>query len=232
MNPPRHIAIIMDGNGRWARERGLPRLKGHERGAESVRAVTEECVALGVEFLTLYAFSTENWKRPDEEVAGLWLLLELFLDQELPTMMKNGVRLRAIGRIHELPESTQAKLAETIETTAKNPATTLILALNYSSRTELADAARALAVDAVAGRIQPEEITPESISSRLYTAEYPDPDLLIRTSGELRLSNFLLWQLSYAEFVITPKLWPDFGRAELREAVAEFQRRERRFGGL
>ncbi len=232
MHTPRHIAIIMDGNGRWARERGLPRLKGHERGAESVRAVTEECVALGVQFLTLYAFSTENWKRPDEEVAGLWVLLEHFLEQEFPTMMKNGVRLRAIGRIHELPETTRVKLAQTIEATAENPATTLVLALNYSSRAEITDATRALAAEAVAGRIRPEDITPEIIAARLYTAEYPDPDLLIRTSGELRLSNFLLWQLSYAEFVITPKLWPDFGRAELRDAIAEFHRRERRFGGL
>lgn len=232
MKPPRHIAIIMDGNGRWARERGLPRLKGHERGAESVRAVTEECVALGVEFLTLYAFSTENWKRPDEEVNGLWVLLEHFLEHELPTMMKNGVRLQTIGRTQELPESTQAKLAETIAATAGNAATTLILALNYSSRTELTDAARSLAADAVAGKIAPADITPELISSRLYTAAYPDPDLLIRTSGELRLSNFLLWQLSYAEFYITPQLWPDFGRAELREAVAQFYRRERRFGAV
>ena len=232
MKPPRHIAIIMDGNGRWAKERGLPRLKGHERGAESVRAITEECVALGVEFLTLYAFSTENWKRPEEEVAGLWVLLEHFLEMELPTMMKNGVRLRAIGRIHELPESTQAKLAETIIATAKNPATTLILALNYSSRTELADAAKTIAKDVAAGTLDLDAITPETFSARLYTAEYPDPELLIRTSGELRLSNFLLWQLSYAEFFITPKLWPDFGKAELREAVAAFQSRERRFGGL
>ena len=232
MKPPRHIAIIMDGNGRWAKERGLPRLKGHERGAESVRAITEECVALGVEYLTLYAFSTENWKRPEEEVSGLWVLLEHFLDMELPTMMKNGVRLRAIGRIHELPESTQAKLAQAIETTSKNPATTLILALNYSSRTEIADAARSIAREAAAGALDPETITPETVSARLYTAEYPDPELMIRTSGELRLSNFLLWQLSYAEFFITPKLWPDFGKAQLREAIAAFHARERRFGGL
>lgn len=232
MKPPRHIAIIMDGNGRWAKERGLPRLKGHERGAESVRAITEECVALGVEFLTLYAFSTENWKRPEEEVNGLWVLLEHFLEMELPTMMKNGVRLRAIGRIHELPESTQAKLAQSIATTAGNSATTLILALNYSSRTELADAAKSIAREAAAGTLDAETISPETISARLYTAEYPDPELLIRTSGELRLSNFLLWQLSYAEFFITPKLWPDFGKAELREAIAAFQSRERRFGGL
>ena len=232
MKPPRHIAIIMDGNGRWAKERGLPRLKGHERGAESVRAITEECVALGVEFLTLYAFSTENWKRPEEEVTGLWILLEHFLEMELPTMMKNGVRLRAIGRIHELPESTQAKLAQTIAATANNPATTLILALNYSSRTELADAAKSIAREVTAGTLDAETISPETLSARLYTAEYPDPELLIRTSGELRLSNFLLWQLSYAEFFITPKLWPDFGKAELHEAIAAFQARERRFGGL
>jgi undecaprenyl diphosphate synthase len=232
MTVPRHIAIIMDGNGRWAKERGLPRLKGHERGAESVRAITEECVALGVEFLTLYAFSTENWKRPEEEVGGLWMLLEHFLAQELPTMMKNSVRLRAIGRIHELPESTQAKLAETIATTAANTATTLILALNYSSRAEIADAVRSIARAVRDGALDPDEVSPDTITGRLYTAEYPDPDLLIRTSGELRLSNFLLWQLSYAEFVITPKLWPDFGKQDLRDAVAEFQNRERRFGGL
>ena len=232
MNPPRHIAIIMDGNGRWAKERGLPRLKGHERGAESVRAITEECVALGVEFLTLYAFSTENWKRPEEEVAGLWALLEHFLEMELPTMMKNGVRLRAIGRIHELPASTQTKLAQTIAATSGNPATTLILALNYSSRTELADAAKCIACDVVAGTLAAEDISPDAISARLYTAEYPDPELLIRTSGELRLSNFLLWQLSYAEFFITPKLWPDFRKAELHEAIAAFHARDRRFGGL
>jgi undecaprenyl diphosphate synthase len=229
---PRHIAIIMDGNGRWARERGLPRLKGHERGAATVRAVTEECVAQGVEFLTLYAFSTENWKRPGEEVSGLWELLEHFLAQELPVMMKNGVRLRTIGRTDELPESTRRKLAETIAETAGNPATTLILALNYSSRTELTDAVRSLCRDAAAGTLDQETITPDTIHSRLYTAEYPDPDLLIRTSGEMRLSNFMLWQLSYAEFYITPKLWPDFGKQDLRGAIAEFHKRERRFGGI
>ena len=228
MSIPRHIAIIMDGNGRWAKERGLPRLKGHERGVETVRAVTEECVALGVEFLTLYAFSTENWKRPELEVSGLWGILEHFLAYELPTMMKNGIRLRTIGRTHELPESTQLKLRETITATANNPATTLILALNYSSRTEIADAVRSICAVAP----DPQTITPETISAHLYTAEYPDPDLLIRTSGEMRLSNFLLWQLSYAEFYITPKFWPDFGKEDLRAAVAEFQKRARRFGGL
>ena len=232
MTSPRHIAIIMDGNGRWAKERGLPRLKGHERGAAAVRAVTEECVAQGVEFLTLYAFSTENWKRPGEEVSGLWVLLEHFLERELPVMMKNGVRLRTIGRTEELPESTRSKLDETMAATANNPATTLILALNYSSRTELTDAVRSLCTDAAAGKIDPATITPDTIGSRLYTSEYPDPDLLIRTSGEMRLSNFLLWQLSYAEFYITPKRWPDFGKQDLRAAIAEFHKRERRFGGI
>ncbi len=232
MSTPRHIAIIMDGNGRWAKQHGIPRLKGHERGAESVRAVTEECVAMGVEFLTLYAFSAENWKRPPAEIAGLWALLESFLIQELPVMMKNGVRLHAIGRLGELPESTQKVLADAIAQTAGNPATTLILALNYSSQIEIADAARSLAEDAVAGRLDPADITPESVQARLYTAAYPDPELLIRTSGEMRLSNFLLWQLSYAELVITPKFWPDFGKQDLRIAVAAFHKRERRFGGL
>ncbi len=228
MSIPRHIAIIMDGNGRWAKERGLPRLKGHERGVETVRAVTEECVALGVEFLTLYAFSTENWKRPELEVNGLWAILEHFLAYELPTMMKNGIRLRTIGRTHELPESTQQKLRETIGATADNKATTLILALNYSSRTEITDAVRSICAAAP----DPKTITPETISAHLYTAEYPDPDLLIRTSGEMRLSNFMLWQLSYAEFYLTPKFWPDFDKEDLRTAVAEFQKRERRYGGL
>ena len=229
---PRHIAIIMDGNGRWAKERGLPRLKGHSQGAATVRAITEECVAQGVEFLTLYAFSTENWKRPGEEVDGLWVLLEHFLGQELPTMMKNGVRLRTIGRTHELPESTQKMLAETIAETANNTATTLILALNYSSRTEIADAVQSLCRDSASGSFNPESVTPEAIQSRLYTAEYPDPDLLIRTSGEMRLSNFMLWQLSYTEFYISQKLWPDFSKQDLRQAIAEFHKRERRFGGI
>ena len=229
---PKHIAIIMDGNGRWAKERGLPRLKGHERGAANVRPITEECVAQGVEFLTLYAFSTENWKRPGEEVSGLWILLGHFLEQELPTMMKNGIRLRTIGRTHELPEEAQQKLASTIAATAENKALTLILALNYSSRTEIADAARSIAEDAKSGALDPATITPDTIGARLYTSEYPEPDLLIRTSGEMRLSNFMLWQLSYSEFYITSKFWPDFGKQDLRAAVAEFHKRERRFGGI
>ena len=232
MSAPRHIAIIMDGNGRWARERGLPRIKGHEQGAESVRAVTEACVELGVEFLTVYAFSTENWKRPAEEVAALWVLLEHFIAQETPTLMKNNVRLQAIGRLHELPESCQQALAAAVAQTAGNTATTLVLALNYSSRTEIVDAVRALSAEVAAGRLSAEEIVAEKISAHLYTRAIPDPDLLIRTSGEMRLSNFLLWQLSYTEIHVTEKLWPDFGKADLREAIAEFNKRQRRYGGL
>ena len=232
MTVPRHIAIIMDGNGRWARERNLPRIKGHEQGAESVRAVTEACVELGVEFLTVYAFSTENWKRPAAEVAALFVLLEHFIAQETPTLMKNNVRLAAIGRLHELPETCQRALAESIAQTAGNTATTLILALNYSGRAEIIDAMKGLCADAAAGKIAIGEIDQDTISARLYTGAYPDPDLLIRTSGELRLSNFLLWQLSYTEIHVTEKLWPDFRKADLREAIAEFNKRQRRYGGL
>jgi undecaprenyl diphosphate synthase len=232
VSAPRHIAIIMDGNGRWARERGLPRIKGHEQGAESVRAVTEACVELGVEFLTVYAFSTENWNRPAAEVAALWVLLEHFIAQETPTLMKNNVRLAAIGRLHELPESCQQALGDAVAQTAGNTATTLILALNYSGRAEIIDAVKTLCAEAAAGQIEIAKIDQETISSRLYTRTYPDPDLLIRTSGELRLSNFLLWQLSYTEIHVTEKLWPDFGKADLREAIAEFNKRQRRYGGL
>ncbi len=232
MNAPRHIAIIMDGNGRWARERGLPRIKGHEQGAESVRAVTEACVELGVEFLTVYAFSTENWKRPEAEVAALWALLEHFIAQETPTLMKNNVRLQAIGRLHELPASCQQALAAASAQTAGNTATTLVLALNYSGRIEIIDAVKKLAAEVAAGSVAVEDIDPAALSARLYTKDLPDPDLLIRTSGEMRLSNFLLWQLSYTEIYVTEKLWPDFGKDDLRAALAEFNTRQRRYGGL
>jgi undecaprenyl diphosphate synthase len=229
---PRHIAIIMDGNGRWASERGLPRIKGHEAGSTSVRAVTEECVALGVEYLTVYAFSTENWKRPPEEVSALWTLLEEFVAQELPTMMENNVKLRTIGRTHELPASSQRALEKAIAETSGNTAITLILALNYSGRSELVDAARSLCAQAAAGTLDPASVEAETISGHLYTHDFPDPDLLIRTSGEMRLSNFLLWQLSYTEIVVTQKLWPDFGKEDLRAAIDEFKKRQRRYGGL
>ena len=232
MTVPRHIAIIMDGNGRWAKERGLARIAGHERGAESVRAVTEACVELGVGFLTVYAFSTENWKRPAAEVAALLVLLEHFIAQETPTLMKNNVRHQAIGRLHELPESCQQALATAVAQTAANTATTLVLALNYSGRTEIVDAVRELSAEVAAGRLRAAEIDAERISAHLYTRAIPDPDLLIRTSGEMRLSNFLLWQLSYTEIVVTAKLWPDFGKQDLRDAIAEFTKRERRYGGV
>jgi undecaprenyl diphosphate synthase len=229
---PRHIAIIMDGNGRWAKERGLPRIKGHEQGAESVRAVTEACVELGVEFLTVYAFSTENWKRPEAEVTALWALLEHIIAQETPTLMKNNVRLQTIGRTHELPESCQKALRETIALTSRNTATTLILALNYSGRTEIIDTVRELCREAAAGALDPQSLDEEAFSRHLYTGAFPDPDLLIRTSGELRLSNFLLWQLSYTEIYVTQKMWPDFSKEDLRDAIREFNKRQRRFGGI
>jgi len=229
---PRHIAIIMDGNGRWARERGLPRIKGHEEGAKSVRAITEAGVELGVEFLTVYAFSTENWKRPPEEIRALFVLLEQFIAQETPALMKNNVRLQAIGRLHELPESCQCALRGAIEQTAGNTAITLILALNYSARAELVDAVKELCEASVAGEITPEEVDTDAISRHLYTRNYPDPDLLVPTSGEMRLSNFLLWQLSYTEIHVTAKLWPDFGKEDLRAAVAEYSKRQRRYGGV
>jgi undecaprenyl diphosphate synthase len=229
---PEHIAIIMDGNGRWARERGLPRIKGHEEGAKSVRAVTEACAEMGVSYLTVYAFSTENWKRPAAEVAALFELLKVFIISEMPALMKNRVRLQAIGRLYELPESCQEALRDAIAETAHNSLITLILALNYSARTELVDAVRHLCLESIAGELAPEDIDAEVISKRLYTRDYPDPDLLIRTSGEMRLSNFLLWQLSYTEIHVTSKLWPDFGKEDLRIAIEEYSKRQRRYGGV
>ncbi len=229
---PEHIAIIMDGNGRWAAERGLPRLRGHEEGAKSVRAVTRAAAEIGVKFLTVYAFSTENWKRPPEEVAALFILLERFIEMELPTLMENDVRLRAIGRLHELPESCQRALSDAIARTDANRSITLILALNYSARAEIVDAVQALCAEAAAGKLDPRTLDAGVISRHLYTRDFPDPDLLIRTSGEMRLSNFLLWQLSYTEIHVTQKLWPDFGKPELIEAIADFSKRRRRFGGV
>lgn len=230
--PPRHIAIIMDGNGRWAKERGLPRISGHENGAHALRAVTETCCALGVKCLTVYAFSTENWKRPADEVQSLFGLLEHFLRAELPTLQANRVQLRAIGRLQELPANTRTALEDAIAQTAQNEAMTLVLALNYSGRAELEDAVRAVCREVAAGTLSPENFTRKDLERHLYTREWPDPDLLIRTSGEMRLSNFLLWQLSYTELYITTKRWPDFGANDLREAVSEFHRRQRRYGGI
>jgi undecaprenyl diphosphate synthase len=232
MKPPRHIAIIMDGNGRWAKERGLARIKGHEKGADSLRTVVEGCAELGVEFLTVYAFSTENWSRPKAEVAALMKLLEIFIEKETAELIEKGIRLQAIGRLTDLPESVQRALHKAIEATAHGTRLTLILALSYSGRAEITDAVKSIVREVRAGHIDSAMIDPELISRHLYTRVYPDPELLIRTSGEMRLSNFLLWQLSYTEIVITPRLWPDFGKEDLRKAIAEFHQRDRRFGGV
>jgi undecaprenyl diphosphate synthase len=220
----------MDGNGRWARQRGLPRIEGHRQGVEAVRTVLETAWELGIRQITLYAFSAENWKRPAEEVGALMGLLEWFLKRETARLVANRIRLRTIGRIEELPDSVQRVLAEAITATAGFTEHTLVLALNYGARREVADAARAYAAAVVAGHERLETTSWDAFSRYLETADLPDPDLVIRTSGETRLSNFLLLQSAYAEFVFTPVLWPDFGKAELTAAVAEYARRERRFG--
>ena len=229
---PEHIAIIMDGNGRWAREKGLPRREGHRAGAESVREVVETCKELKINFLTLFAFSSENWNRPRTEVQALMSLLREFLKKKIPEMGKQGVRLHAIGRLHDLPEDCQKALSSAIAETSSNTELDLILALSYGSREEIVDAARQIASEAATGHLDPETIDSNSIAKRLYTAGIPDPDLLIRTSGECRISNFLLWQISYAEIVITDKFWPDFKAADLRLAIDEYARRNRRFGAI
>ena len=229
---PRHIAIIMDGNGRWAKERGLPRLEGHRAGAESVREVMEACIELGVEYLTLYAFSSENWSRPATEVSALMTLLDRFLDEKAKDLDRQNVRLLAIGQLDRLPAKTRALIERIQARTANNTKMTLVLALSYGGREEIVAAARSLATDAVAGKISPADIDAELFASRLQTAGIPDPDLLVRTSGEMRVSNFLLWQISYAEIIIVKKFWPDFRQRDLAEAVQEYQRRHRRFGAL
>lgn len=229
---PRHIAVIMDGNGRWARERGLPRIEGHRRGSEAVRACTAGCMEAGVPYLTLYAFSKENWQRPADEVGALMLLLDRFLAERNAEIMERNIRLRAIGHLQDLPEKARRRLEETIERTAGNTALTLTLALSYGARTEITDAARRIAREARSGALDPETVDEQAVASRLYTAGIPDPDLLVRTSGEMRISNFLLWQISYAEIVVTPKLWPDFGKEDLFAAMEEYARRHRRYGGI
>jgi len=229
---PEHVAIIMDGNGRWAKRRGLPRVAGHRAGADSVREIVKSCERVGVKFLTLYAFSSENWKRPEKEVTALMELLEKFLRDRLPEMMEDNVRLRAIGRLDMLPDHVRKQLEHAIKETSNNTAITMILALSYGGRDEIVDATKAIASQVASGKLKPEEITADTISNNLYTADIPDPDLLIRTSGEVRLSNFLLWQLSYAEIVITQKNWPDFRHREFLLALEEFTKRDRRFGKL
>lgn len=227
---PRHIAIIMDGNGRWAKNRGLPRIKGHERGADAVRECVEGCGENKVEFLTLYAFSAENWQRPKAEIMALMHLLEKFLKERTPELIEKNVRLQAIGRLTDLPESCQRQLHKSIETTAGNTGLTLILALSYGARLEIIDGIKSLLRQIEEGHIDKAMIDVEMFSKHLYTRYYPDPDLLIRTSGEMRLSNFLLWQLSYTEMYVTTKLWPDFKKQDLNAAIEEYGQRQRRYG--
>ncbi len=227
---PEHVAIIMDGNGRWAKQRGLPRTDGHLQGQEALRATLRAAAELGISYLTVYAFSTENWSRPQEEVDALMELLVRAIHAETPELMKEGVRIRAIGDLSRLPKTAQQALAECIELTKDNQRTTLVLALSYSSRDELVRATRQLASDVQAGRLRPEDITEERLSATLDTADLPEPDLLIRTGGEERISNFLLWQIAYAELFFSSTYWPDFGKEALLEAIEAYSARERRFG--
>ncbi len=229
---PQHVAVIMDGNGRWAKQRGLPRVAGHRKGAESVRTIVETAGNLGIKYVTLYAFSTENWKRPKSEVTALMGLLEEFLKKETARMIKNNIRLQAIGRLNDLPASVQRELHLAIQATAKNTGITLIFALSYSGRTEIIDAVKSLIREVKEGLIDPAQIDEVVLSQHLYTRYYPDPDLLIRTSGEMRLSNFLLWQLSYTEIHVTKTLFPDFGEKEFKLAIDDYEQRQRRFGGV
>jgi undecaprenyl diphosphate synthase len=230
---PEHIAIIMDGNGRWANRRSLPRVAGHKAGIGPVRSTVESCARLGIKALTLYAFSVENWKRPRAEVETLWRLLRFYLRRELPDLQKNDIRLEAIGRLDALPEQVRTELDAAVRATSLNRGLLVNLAINYGGRAELVDAVNA-ALDAArrSGKLASLRFDEELISANLYTSNTPDPDLLIRTSGEMRISNFLLWQIAYAELYITDTLWPDFGRTDLLRAILDFQKRDRRFGGL
>jgi undecaprenyl diphosphate synthase len=229
---PRHIAIIMDGNGRWAERQKLPRVAGHQRGVDSVRRTTEECARLKIEQLTLYCLSSENWKRPVTEINFLMHLLEQYMIEERATIMKNDVRVRMLGRRDDIPAEVLAELDRTVEMSRDNRGLRLNLAINYGGRTELVDAARAIGRGVQAGQLTPDAITEATIGEHLYTAGMPDPDLLIRTAGEMRISNFLLWQISYAEIWVTEKCWPEFDEATLHEALRAFAARQRRFGGL
>ena len=229
---PQHVAIIMDGNGRWAKQRSLPRVEGHRQGAESARTIIRTSGELGIKYLTLYAFSAENWNRPKDEVDALMKYLIHYLKTETPELNKNNVRLEVIGQIYRLPENVQEHLKKSIQTLSKNSGLTLVMALSYGSRIEIVDAVRRIAEKARDGKLEPAAITEEVISQHLWTRNIPDPDLLIRTSGEMRVSNFLLWQISYAELVITPTLWPDFRKPQFFAALEEYARRNRRFGGV
>ncbi len=228
---PAHVAVIMDGNGRWAAKRGLPRIAGHRAGAKAIREVIEACDAVGIRFLTLYSFSSENWRRPEDEVKGLMSLFVEVLQAELAKLEEKSVRLRLVGREYDLPSATREAFLRAQERTAGNTGLTLVVAMNYGGRGEIADAARSLARSAADGSLDPETIDEDAIASRLYTAGIPDPDLVIRTSGEMRVSNFLLWQIAYAELWVTQVLWPDFKRYDLLRALVDYQRRGRRYGG-
>lgn len=225
---PNHVAIIMDGNGRWAQERGLPRLAGHSAGTENIRRIIEGCVELGVRVLTLYAFSTENWRRPDDEVRGLMAILAQVIDRETLELHRNGVQLRHIGRLHGLPQSLRARVLHAVDLTRNNDRLILNVAFNYGGRAEIVQAVRRLIEDGV----RAEDVSEDLLASYLYTSGLPDPDLIIRTAGEMRLSNFLLWQAAYAEYWSTPAYWPDFGREELFQALRDYASRQRRFGGV
>lgn len=225
---PHHIAIIMDGNGRWATEKGKPRSYGHQAGVDTVRRITSECTRLGVKYLTLYTFSTENWNRPADEVAALMGLVLSSLEDEI--FMKNNVRFRVVGDMKRLPEAVQQKLQETMDHTAANTAMTMVVALSYSSRWEITEAARAIAQKVKEGTLDPAEISEETVEEHLATAFMPDPDLLIRTGGEQRISNYLLWQIAYSELYFCDTFWPDFSEADLQKAILSFQNRQRRFG--
>ena len=228
---PRHVAVIMDGNGRWAQQRHLPRVAGHRTGTKSARVTIETCARLKIEALTLYAFSVENWRRPKTEIDFLMQLLREYLRKEMPLLQKNKIRMRFLGRIHELPKDVQDDVRDAMEQTAANDGMVLCVALNYGGRAEIVDAMNAILAEqnGHAGRVS---ITEETLARHIYTAGLPDPDLLIRTSGEMRVSNFLLWQIAYAEIFVTETLWPDFSRARLLEALVEYQKRERRYGGI
>lgn len=232
LSRPAHVAIIMDGNGRWAKERGLSRTKGHRAGADAVDKVTKACLEQGIPWLTLFAFSSENWNRPKLEVRALMDFLYEFLDKKSALMMEEGVRLLAIGELSRLPEKSRLKLKEVMEKTSANTRLNLVIALSYGSRGEITNATREIARRVAEGELAPDDITEEIISSHLYTAGMPDPDLLIRTSGEMRLSNFLLWQLNYAEMVIVGKYWPDFEKEDFVSSLEEYARRHRRFGRI
>ncbi|MHC4878027.1 MAG: polyprenyl diphosphate synthase [Planctomycetota bacterium] len=231
-NLPRHVAIIMDGNGRWAQRRGLPRIEGHRRGVKSVREAVETCADLGLEQLTLYCLSSENWKRPESELRRLLNLLEQFLIEERSTIMRQGLRFATIGRREGLTDGVLREIDRTVELTRDNTEMRLCLALNYGARSEIADAAKAIAQRVAAGELSPDDVDEDLVAEHLYTVGMPDPDLLIRTAGEMRISNYLLWQISYAEIWVTEKCWPEFREPDLKEAFQAYASRDRRFGGL